>query len=93
MRFPVCAAKTRSIRTIHIFKLDWEIQYKIVEIEKSDFEKASRLVQKHPLRAYDAIQLACALKVPSATFLSADNRLIDIAQAEGLNVGNPNTHP
>ncbi len=27
------------------------------------------------------------------TFVSADNRLINAAQAEGLNIENPNNHP
>nr|VFJ53929.1 MAG: hypothetical protein BECKFM1743A_GA0114220_101224 [Candidatus Kentron sp. FM]VFJ54798.1 MAG: hypothetical protein BECKFM1743C_GA0114222_101444 [Candidatus Kentron sp. FM]VFK08900.1 MAG: hypothetical protein BECKFM1743B_GA0114221_100854 [Candidatus Kentron sp. FM] len=89
-------------RTIRIFETDWETEYRIVEIEGPDFDKAGDLVQKHPLRAYDAIQLACALKVHAAfagtaqnsvTFLSGDNRLIDAARSEGLEVENPNNHP
>jgi len=88
-------------RTIRIFKADWEAEYRIVEIEKPDFEKAGDLVRKHPLRAYDAIQLTSALKIHPAvtrttrntlTFLSADNRLIDIARIEGLHVDNPNNY-
>nr|VFJ63863.1 MAG: hypothetical protein BECKDK2373C_GA0170839_111210 [Candidatus Kentron sp. DK] len=88
-------------RTLQVFKADWETGYRIVEIEKPDFEKAGVLVQKHPLRAYDSIQLACALKIHAAfvqtarntlTFLSADNRLISAARVEGLDVENPNHH-
>lgn len=89
-------------QTVQVFKTDWAAQYQIVEVEKSDFERAGDLVQKHPLRAYDSIQLACALKIYSAfaqtapntfTFVSADGRLINAAQVEGLNVENPNNHP
>jgi len=45
--------------------------------------------------------LACALKIHSAfaqtapqafTFASADDRLINAAQAEGMQVENPNNH-
>jgi hypothetical protein len=88
-------------QNIQVFKMDWESQYQIVEVEKSDFERAAELVQKHPLRAYDSIQLACALKIYSAfaqtapnafTFVSADDRLINAAQTENLNVENPNNH-
>jgi predicted nucleic acid-binding protein len=59
------------------------------------------LVTRHPLRAYDAVQLASALRVqselvrtraPALTFLSADDRLVAIAQAEGLLTDNPNRH-
>lgn len=89
-------------QTIQVFKADWEGQYQVVEVEKSDFEAAGNLVQKHPLRAYDSIQLACALKIYSVfaqtapntfTLVSADDRLLSAAQAEGLNVENPNNHP
>jgi predicted nucleic acid-binding protein len=59
------------------------------------------LVTKHPLRAYDAVQLASAMrvqaralaKIPGLTFLTADDRLKSIAQAEGLSADNPNDHP
>jgi len=87
---------------IQVFKTDWENQFQIVEVEKSDFEKAGDLVQKHPVRAYDSVQLACALKIYAAfahtapnnyTFVAADDRLINAAQAEGLIVENPNNHP
>ncbi len=89
-------------QTINVFKTDWESQYQIVEIETSDYEIAGELLQKHPLRAYDSIQLACALKIYSAfaqtapqtfTFVSADDRLINAAQAEGMQIENPNKHP
>ena len=88
-------------QNIQVFKRDWESQYQIVEVEKSDFERAGELVQKHSLRAYDSIQLASALKIYSAfaqtapnafTFVSADDRLINAAQTENLNVENPNNH-
>jgi uncharacterized protein len=85
-------------QTINVFKSDWESQYQIVEVERSDYERAGELIQYHPLRAYDSIQLTCALKIYSAfaksglrsfTFVSADKRLIIAAQAEGITVENP----
>ena len=88
-------------QTINVFKLDWESQFQIVEVEKSDYEKAGELLKMHPLRAYDSIQLACALKIYSAftrtapqafTFVSADERLINAAQAEEIQIDNPNNH-
>jgi len=54
------------------------------------------------LRAYDAVQLASALRanralqaarLPSLLFLSADDRLITAATHEGLATDNPNSHP
>jgi predicted nucleic acid-binding protein len=60
------------------------------------------LLERHPLRAYDAIQLASALIANDALLtagfaplivLAADDRLLDAAQAEGLMTDNPNAHP
>ena len=57
-------------------------------------EEASRLIDRHPLRTYDALQLAGCLvvrhRVPEAlTFVCADTRLCETAVAEGLNALNP----
>ncbi|MBF0397661.1 MAG: type II toxin-antitoxin system VapC family toxin [Desulfobacterales bacterium] len=89
-------------QSIQVFKTDWETQYQIVEVEKYDIEVAGDLVQKYPLRAYDSIQLACALKIYSVfaktapdsfIFVSADDRLLNAGKSEGLNSENPNSHP
>ena len=62
---------------------------------------AKGVIQRHPLRAYDAVQLASALILNSAliadklsplTFVSADNVLCEAAQAEGLPTENPNEY-
>jgi predicted nucleic acid-binding protein len=59
------------------------------------------LLERHPLRAYDAVHLATALGAqefldaqgyPPLTFLSADERLNRAAGDEGLAVDNPNHH-
>jgi predicted nucleic acid-binding protein len=63
---------------------------------------AVELIQRHPLRAYDAVQLATALRLnrvlqdnrlPPLTFVSADGVLCDAARAEGVSAENPNDHP
>jgi hypothetical protein len=60
------------------------------------------LAERHPLRGYDAVQLAAALAVhrpraaallPALTFVCADARLNAAATAEGLTVEDPNDHP
>jgi predicted nucleic acid-binding protein len=77
-------------------------EYQLVELTSSVVEQARLLLEHHPLRAYDAVQLASALVAQHAlqsvnllplTFLSADDRLLVVAQAEGLVTDNPNTHP
>jgi predicted nucleic acid-binding protein len=57
-------------------------------------EEASRLLDQHPLRAYDAVQLAGAIVLkasglPELTFVCADKQLIQVARVEGLDVINP----
>jgi uncharacterized protein len=60
------------------------------------------VVTQYPLRAYDAIQLAAALslkttlnqsQLPAPIFLTADKKLLTIAQQAGLPCDNPNNHP
>lgn len=90
---------TRAIRT---FSYDLDTQYQVAEASAALVRTAGELVIQHPLRAYDAVQLASALRVQSdlsgtgvtaLTFLTADDSLIAIAQAEGLLTDNPNHHP
>lgn len=84
------------------FHEDCLARYHFVEFEMPVVELAGQLLDRHPLRAYDAVQLASALIVsqtltevdlPVPAFLSADDRLLNIARAEGLPTDNPNLHP
>jgi predicted nucleic acid-binding protein len=77
-------------------------QYTLVELTALIVERARVLLERHPLRAYDAVQLASALTandalaaagLPALTFLSADHRLLNAAQMEGIATDNPNAHP
>ena len=57
-------------------------------------EEAARLIDRHPLRAYDALQLAGCLVVREGmpepvTFICADARLCKVATNEGLATLNP----
>ena len=57
-------------------------------------EDAARLIDRHPLKAYDALQLAGRLMArrgtpAPVTFVCADTRLCDAARVEGLTVLNP----
>lgn len=59
-------------------------------------EEAARLLDRHPLRAYDALQLAGCLvvrhNVPGPlTFVCADTRLCEAASFEGVSTLNPLT--
>ncbi|NEQ28188.1 MAG: type II toxin-antitoxin system VapC family toxin [Microcoleus sp. SIO2G3] len=87
---------------IQRFRFDLNTHYQVVELDQVLTESAGQLINQYPLRAYDAIQLASALRIQpifapstatSLTFLSADNRLLLIAQTAGLLIDNPNNHP
>lgn len=89
-------------KAIRAFRYDIDMQYQVIEIDRKLVEAAGNLVGQHPLRAYDAVQLAALLRVQasfanakstSLTFISADDRLLRIAQSEGLLTDNPNHHP
>ncbi len=84
------------------FRSDCLNKYIIATTVGNIINQANHLLEKHPLRAYDAIQLGTAISVNQQllsnnflplTFLSADDRLNDAASAEGLAVDNPNHHP
>ncbi len=77
-------------------------QYGIIPLIPIVVNDAKDLLERHPLRAYDAVQLASALYTrrslqaagrTAPIFLSADTRLLVAAQAEGLMTDNPNLHP
>jgi len=75
-------------------------QYLVWPVTDAIFLLAATLVGRHPLRAYDAVQLATALDYLKARppdrarlrFLTADDQLERAAQAEGLKTDNPNRH-
>ena len=95
-------ARQDLLEVIRRFRYHLDTQYQVVELDGPLAELAGELVMHHPLRAYDAVQLAAAEQVqadlaraqgPVLTFVSADDRLLSVAQAEGLSTDNPNLHP
>ena len=66
----------------------------IVEIRAALVALVPDLVMRHPLRGYDAVQLAAALTVRTSgmavEFWSSDVGLCQAAATEGLRVVNPN---
>jgi uncharacterized protein len=73
-------------------------RYTVTAVTTGNLEAAARLTQQHPLKAYDAVQLATALHVHQAladqalTFVCGDRALLTAAQAEKLSVDNPFEH-
>ncbi len=65
------------------------------------YTSAGDLCRSHRLRAYDAVQLTCALalredtlvnQVPLPIFICADMNLLNVASTEGLHIENPNNY-
>jgi predicted nucleic acid-binding protein len=84
------------------FRTDCDRVYGVELVTNGIYTSAGNLCCTYRLRAYDAVQLACALNVhkkslvkhvPSPIFVCADKRLIEFACAEGLAADNPENHP
>ena len=81
----------RILQQVH---QDASALYLVQPSSSAVIEEASRLLDTHALRAYDALQLAGCLivrrGVPSPpTFVCADGRLCEAAEFEGLQAINP----
>ena len=88
-------------RLIGIFRRDSQKAYGIRLITNAMCIYAGDLCRSYTLRAYDALQLACALSLrndalinqaPIPIFVCADKNLINIATAEGLRAENPENY-
>lgn len=84
---------------ITLFRTTRQKTYNMIRVTNTTYQAAGDLCTNHRLRAYDAIQLACALSVQdndahmNLIFVCADNALLSVAAAEGLQIENPNNHP
>lgn len=79
-----------------------QVEYRLVALTAPVVDQACQLLVRHPLRAYDAMQLAAAMVANEAlvaagmatvTFLSAAQRLLDAARVEGFTAADPSTFP
>ncbi|MGH9934715.1 MAG: type II toxin-antitoxin system VapC family toxin, partial [Blastocatellia bacterium] len=93
-------SSVRYSRLSSVVNHTWSLQYVVIALTTPVLDTAKQLVERHPLRAYDAVQLAAAIharrtlpaQTSSITFLSADGRLLATAQAEGFATDDPNLH-
>jgi len=75
------------------FEHDWQGCLR-VDLSGSILDIARQLIQRHPLKGFDAIHLASAHRLHTElgepiTFVAADDRLLRAAEAEGLTIINP----
>lgn len=89
-------------RLIEAFRQDCQNAYDMLLVSTATYHAAGELCRSHRLRAYDAVQLACALALrdraqakqgPAPIFVCADSNLLTIAEALGLSIENPNSYP
>ena len=76
--------------TCRQFENDWPA-YIRVELQDDILLLARDLIERYPLKGFDAVHLASALRLRNAlgeqiTFAAADDRLLRAAQAENLRV-------
>lgn len=108
----VIAAICRKVREQHIveaerdqlisrFRRDVRNDYDLWRVTSVVYTFAGDLCRLYRLRAYDAMQLACVIKlrertlahsIPAPIFVCADHDLLSIANAEGLGTENPNQY-
>jgi predicted nucleic acid-binding protein len=80
------------------FEADWfgaddaDIHFAVVRVSGEILDLAALSAARHPLRAYDAVQLASALAARAASpevsqFVCFDQALAQAARAEGFTVG------
>lgn len=98
--------RTIPARTAHAIRLltdrHTRREYLVIGLQDPVLRRAEDLLERHPLRAYDAVQLASALEsngrlvaagLAPLVFVPADIRLLAVASAEGLTTDDPNAHP
>ncbi|HEX6798942.1 MAG TPA: type II toxin-antitoxin system VapC family toxin [Ktedonobacterales bacterium] len=99
---PRLSITTRDGLIVLFRQHDSSLNYSAIHVTRAIYTRAGDLCTTHPLRAYDAIQLACALTarndalsahVDPPIFVSADIDLLTAAAAEGLVTDNPANHP
>jgi predicted nucleic acid-binding protein len=75
-----------------------QTMYLVQPITEAVIEEAVAVIDRHALRAYDAVQLAGCLSLRSTvrdspSFVCADHRLLKAAKQEGLNTFDPASEP
>jgi len=92
--------KSLGKRAYEQFTDEIDQEYQPLRLTPGILRDAANLTQRHPLKAYDAVQLAVALDFNetvkqqdlSMIFVSGDDALLQAARAEGMATENPFDH-
>jgi predicted nucleic acid-binding protein len=88
------ASPVRRDQAWRLFHSHLRDQYRLLDLHEPTYQLAERLLFAHPLRAYDAVQLATALRAAQLVrnltadyrFCTADRAQAAAATGEGLSV-------
>lgn len=94
-------SETERDRIIALFRREVRRFCRLEHVTTAIYTYAGDLCRQHRLRAYDAVQLACAITARdklatlsvAPVFVTADTQLLDVARLEGLLTDDPNIHP
>ncbi|HLJ81765.1 MAG TPA: type II toxin-antitoxin system VapC family toxin [Ktedonobacterales bacterium] len=97
-------SETERDRIIALFRGEARRLCRLERVTTAIYTFAGDLCRMHRLRAYDAVQLACAITVRDkltslgvtptfVTAVTADRELLSVASLEGLLTDDPNIHP
>jgi predicted nucleic acid-binding protein len=90
-----------SAAILNDLKADAATQHSLLDVDQFVVDAAIDLTGRHRLRGYDAIHLACALRLnraltglqlPPLVLVSADGDLLKAAQGEHLTIENPSEY-
>jgi predicted nucleic acid-binding protein len=86
-------------RTFDRYMKTISVYFQLVPVTADLIALAAHLTQRHPLKGYDAVQVAAALRLQrtlgpdrALVFVAGDETVITAAQSEGLTVDNPFWH-
>jgi predicted nucleic acid-binding protein len=86
-------------RTFDRYMKTISVYFQLVPVTADLITLAAHLTQSYPLKGYDAVQVAAALRLQrtlgqdrALVFVAGDETVITAAQSEGLTVDNPFWH-
>lgn len=86
-------------RTFNRYMKTVSSSFHLLAVTEEVTNLAAQLTQRHPLKGYDAVQLASALRLQEVLgperpviFVTGDESVVTAAKAEGLNADNPFWH-
>lgn len=86
----------------HAINYDAHHRFTLIDFNAVIEQLAQDLLERHPLRSLDALQLASAMAIHArlirsglvgVVFVTADQRLLSAAIVEGLTTDDPSLHP